>query len=131
MARSIGNTIYELRVRNNLTQQELADRLHLTVKSISNYECKISEPPLNVVMTMSDLFGVSTDVLLGRLPIDSMYPSYHSCEIGDDELLGAGLDIVGRNYMREQKAAYMKWHKEHVLRPSHPTTEKKRRIRKK
>lgn len=56
--------LIELRKRHGMSQEELADRLNVTRQSISKWEGAQSVPDLQKVVQLSQLFGVSTDVLL-------------------------------------------------------------------
>jgi Predicted transcriptional regulators len=64
--------IRELRQKRNMTLQELAfevtDRLNKEVSSVSMtyYESGKREPKLETVTAIADVFGVTTDYLLGR-----------------------------------------------------------------
>ena len=53
-----------LRKRNSMSQEELADKLNVTRQSISKWEGAQSVPDLQKILQLSQLFGVSTDVLL-------------------------------------------------------------------
>lgn len=60
----IDKKIKELRLKNNLTQKELASFLNLTPKMISFYELGERTPPMDIVLKLADYFKVSTDYLL-------------------------------------------------------------------
>ena len=62
----IGNRIKQLRTENNLTQKQLADKLHVGKTTISNYETGYSQPDIETQNILADLFDVSVDYLLGR-----------------------------------------------------------------
>ncbi len=53
-----------LRKRNGWSQEELAERLGVSRQSVSKWESAQSTPDLNRVLALSELFDVSTDVLL-------------------------------------------------------------------
>ena len=55
----------ELRKSNGWKQREVADKLGLTISSISNYEQGIREPSLDILMSICQLFDVSADYLIG------------------------------------------------------------------
>lgn len=61
---NIKNKIKELRVSKNLTQQQLADELHVTKQAISKWEKGKSVPDIASVESMSEFFGVSVDYLI-------------------------------------------------------------------
>lgn len=55
----------KLRERAGLSQEELAKKLKISQKSISKYERGDRRPSYEVLLTMSSIFGVSVDYLLG------------------------------------------------------------------
>lgn len=62
---SFGNKIKELRKQAGLSQQELAEKLGVTQKSICNYENDTRFPKgQNVIKGLADIFGVTVDYLL-------------------------------------------------------------------
>lgn len=60
----IGDKLRQLRNQHDLTQQELADTLHLSRKTISGWETGRSYPDINSLIQISELFHVPTDDLL-------------------------------------------------------------------
>ena len=50
-----------LRKKNQITQKELAEALHISQTSVSKYERGESEPDLEMIIKMSDFFGVTID----------------------------------------------------------------------
>lgn len=62
--KSIGIFICTLRKANGLTQQDLADRLHVSNKTVSRWERDESSPELALVPVIAELFGVTSDELL-------------------------------------------------------------------
>lgn len=58
------NKIRELRISKNLTQQQLADELHVTKQAISKWEKGRSVPDITSVELISSFFGVSVDYLI-------------------------------------------------------------------
>ena len=62
----IAKNIKETRESMNMLQQELADKLNITRPVISNWENAKSEPSSTQLLKLADIFGVSTDRLLGR-----------------------------------------------------------------
>ena len=61
---SLGETIYTLRTRRNLSQGDLAEQLDVSRQSISKWETDRSVPELDKLVKMSRLFGVSLDELV-------------------------------------------------------------------
>lgn len=60
-----GIRLKELRKNNNLTQQELADKMSLVKSSISAYEKSAKYPSVEVLVKLCHYFNVSADYLLG------------------------------------------------------------------
>lgn len=60
----LADKILELRRSNNLSQEELAEKLDVSRQSISKWESGTSIPDLNKIIKLSEIFGVSTDYLI-------------------------------------------------------------------
>lgn len=56
----------ELREEFNLTQLQLAQKLHISRACISMIEIGRNEPTANTLLAYANFFGVSVDELLGR-----------------------------------------------------------------
>ena len=61
---NIGARIKELRKKNDLTQERLADFLGVTDKAVSKWECGLTAPDLALIMPLSRILNVSADELL-------------------------------------------------------------------
>ena len=55
-----------LRMARGITQVELAHRLGVSKQSVSNWESNNIQPSIELLEKIADLFGVTTDYLLGR-----------------------------------------------------------------
>lgn len=55
-----------LRQSMNLPQEQLAHLLGVDRSTISSYESSMRQPSLGTLSRIADVFGVSTDYLLGR-----------------------------------------------------------------
>lgn len=61
---SIGENIKRLRKLSGLEQTELAERLHVSNKTISSWECDRTEPKIGMIEEMSKIFGCKkTDII--------------------------------------------------------------------
>lgn len=60
---SFGIFLKELRLKNNLTQSELADKLDLDLLLISRYEQGSLTPPLGTLVSISIYFDISLSFL--------------------------------------------------------------------
>lgn len=56
----------ELRKINNLTQQELSQKLGMTQSNYGKYELGAQEPDLKTLFTLADYYNVSLDYLCGH-----------------------------------------------------------------
>ncbi|MEA5002460.1 MAG: helix-turn-helix transcriptional regulator [Christensenella sp.] len=62
--KTMGSFICVLRKASGMTQQELADRLHVSNKTVSRWERDESSPELALIPVIAELFSVTTDELL-------------------------------------------------------------------
>lgn len=60
------NRIKMLRENNNMTQQELADKINGAKSTIAMYEKGDRKPSLDVLIKLSRIFDVSIDYLMGK-----------------------------------------------------------------
>ena len=65
---SIGEKIYAYRTAQNLSQEELAERLEVSRQSVSQWETGAALPELDNLIRMCNIFDVSLDQLAGRTP---------------------------------------------------------------
>ena len=63
---NIGERLLRLRKEKGLTQEEVGARLSLSPQSVSKWENGTSLPEIDTLGKLADLYGVSTDYLLGR-----------------------------------------------------------------
>lgn len=56
-----------LRKEKRLSQQDLALKIHFSQQSISQWEQGLSEPTLSALWTLSDIFEISVDELIGKV----------------------------------------------------------------
>ncbi len=93
----LADKIIELRKRNGWSQEELAEKLDVSRQSISKWEGAQSVPDMNRILALSQIFGVSTDVLLKD-------------ELELDGMSGLGLqaeDTAARSVSMEEASAYL------------------------
>lgn len=60
-----GNVLKTLRLKENMTQAQLAQKLGLTKSVISAYETGLRLPSYDILIHIAKIFNVSTDYLLG------------------------------------------------------------------
>ena len=62
--KEIGKRISELRKKNNMSQQDLADKLNVSNKTISKWECGNGLPDVIALNNMANIFGITLDELM-------------------------------------------------------------------
>lgn len=62
--RDIGKNIKELRTRQNMTQDELAERLYVTRQTVSNYETGKSRPDVEMLVKISEVLRTDVQQLI-------------------------------------------------------------------
>ncbi len=65
MEQSLGKKIAANRKRLNMTQDQLAEKLGVTAQAVSKWENDQSCPDITMLPKLAEIFGVSTDTLLG------------------------------------------------------------------
>lgn len=61
----LSQKIKQLRLAKSLNQVELAKKIGVTKQCISNWENDNIQPSIEMLIKLSDFFGVTTDYLLG------------------------------------------------------------------
>ena len=131
------DVIYELRTKNNMTQDELAEKVFVTRQAVSRWETGETVPNTETLKLLSDLFGVSINTLLGSprqlicqccgMPLDdsiisrekdgSLNEDYCQWCYADGTYTYSNMDdlidvcvghMVNENFTEEQARAYMK-----------------------
>ena len=62
--KTMGKFIAVLRKANGMTQQELADKLLVSDKTVSKWERDERMPDISLLPVMAEIFGITTDELL-------------------------------------------------------------------
>ena len=66
---SLGARIKALQEEKRISNKEIADLLHVAKNTVSGYVNDKSEMTFEALVKVADLFGVSTDYLLGRTDV--------------------------------------------------------------
>lgn len=66
---SLGERIKILQEEKHISNKEIADLLHVAKNTVSGYVNDKSEMTFEALVKVADLFGVSTDYLLGRTDV--------------------------------------------------------------
>lgn len=75
----------ELREAKHMSQQALADILHVTQQSIHKYEYGLAEPDMDIILHMAEIFDTSIDYLVGYTDIPFRYETYPTDSISSSE----------------------------------------------
>jgi len=82
-----GKLIAELRRKQGLTQQQLADKLNLSNKTISKWESGSGSPDISNLPVLAEALGISADELLrGRLKESKLDTDTHKKGVPRKEL---------------------------------------------
>lgn len=78
----IGSFLKELRKENNMTQEQLGERIGVTNKTVSRWETGNYMPPVESLVLLSDIYGISINEILAgkRLEMDELR------EVADDNV---------------------------------------------
>jgi transcriptional regulator with XRE-family HTH domain len=80
----------QLRLKKELTQQQMADILGVTRQAYGNYESGKREPDFSTLTRLANFFGVSVDYLLGktnvRTPIETIVAHHDGEDWTEEEL---------------------------------------------
>lgn len=117
MKLSIGENIRNFRKKNDLTQEELAERLGVTYQSVSRWENGATYPDLELLPAISELLSVTVDELLGMPQIEKEQRATLTFDElrreclkrdYDAEKIVALLRDIRRNYL-DSDSAYRPW----------------------
>lgn len=62
--KNFGETIAYLRKQKGMTQNELAEKMHVTDKAVSKWERNLSCPDVNTISKLADILDVSVEELI-------------------------------------------------------------------
>ena len=66
--------IRNLRIDRGFTQKQIGEHLGISQNTYSQYEIGVLNYPVDVVIKLAELYGVSTDYLLGLTEEKKPYP---------------------------------------------------------
>lgn len=81
---NFGTRLKELRIKANLSQQELSKLMGVSKSSINMYERGEREPGLDLVVAFATFFNVSTDYLIRKRHTPSALAYYDRNEVKGD-----------------------------------------------
>ncbi len=111
----LGQKIATLRKKNQISQEELAEKMHVSRQAVSKWESDQSLPDIDKIVDLSELFGVTTDYLLkngthsfdvkqeeqqdlqAKLPIlsDEEIENYQAAGTSASKITGLALSLIG------------------------------------
>ena len=107
---TIGEKIRELRRKNDVTQEKLADHLGISYQSVSKWENNNALPDITLVVPIANFFGVSTDELFDHLGADEEREVEEYLR-REHEIAHKGLTAERVELLREAQAKYPRNHK--------------------
>lgn len=96
-----GTTIKELREKKQMTQAELAERLHVSDKTVSKWETGKGYPDISLLEPIAQVFGVSITELLSGNPVSNvnvsanmMRSKFYVCPVCGNVLHSMGEAVI-------------------------------------
>ena len=117
MKLTIGENIRNYRKKNNLTQEEFADKLGVSYQSVSRWENGNFYPDLELIPAIAEILGVTVDTLFGIQEIEKEKRAEHAFDDLCRECIKSDYDAnrivelirdIRRNYM-ESDSAWRPW----------------------
>ncbi len=100
MEQTLGKRIIENRKRLGMTQDKLAERLGVTAQAVSKWENDQSCPDITMLPKLAEIFGVSTDALLG---IEAAEKVVHEAEVVHESDGTEGFSVENKDNRWEMK----------------------------
>lgn len=94
MEQTLGKRIAEQRKRMKLTQDQLAEKLGITAQAVSKWENDQSCPDITMLPRLAEIFGITTDELLG---MEATQP-IHDAEVVEEKQENEGIHIQNGNW---------------------------------
>lgn len=88
MEMSLGENLRKLRLKNELTQEELAEIFNMSPQAISRWENSSAYPDITTLVGIANYYDVSLDELIGMEEIrksesrNNIFSSVHQCRTG-------------------------------------------------
>ena len=84
----LGKKLYDLRKKNGLSQEEMAERLGVSRQAVSKWECGESLPDTDNLITIARMYSISLDLLVGNDTVESCDEREADGRVEDDGLDG-------------------------------------------
>ena len=102
---NLGKKIFDLRKKNNVTQDAMAAELGVTAAAVSKWENGYTLPDVLMLCAIADYFQVSTDELLGR---NHAYKK--AIIVAENEVLGSKIAELATKYNIKTCATFTDYH---------------------
>ena len=97
--RDIGSNIRNMRIRKNITQEDLAERLFITRQAVSSYETSRTKPDIEMLIKIAEALGSDTNTLLyGPQPTIETKKSKRELIMDAITTLLLGIAYIGCNH---------------------------------
>ena len=70
---SFGTRLANVRKEHNLTQNDIADKLHISAQAVSKWENDITSPDIDTLIKLSEIYDMSMDELIGKEKTEPVY----------------------------------------------------------
>lgn len=94
----ISVNLKKLRKQKDLTQEEVADMLHVTPQSVSKWERGESYPDITLLPALANLFETSIDALIGMDAIRSDEIRYNLHKSANEHMLASDYPAAANTY---------------------------------
>lgn len=105
----IGKFIADRRKKNNLTQEQLAEKLNISKNAVSKWERGLNLPDVSIMQDLCKILNITlNELFIGEKILDEKYK-----EIADNNLLNA---LENSSFTLKEKINFYKkkWKREHI-----------------
>ncbi len=96
---NLGERLYELRTKHEMSQGDLAEKLNVSRQTISKWENNMCLPEAEKLLQLSEIFGVSIDYILKGRTITEPEPVYIYVKDPDGENTSKHNEKIVRKYV--------------------------------
>lgn len=129
--------IRSIREKNNLTQEQFAERIHVTRQAVSRWENGETQPDTEQLKTLSRVFGVSINTLLGSP--QTLYCQCCGMPLSDDTMISREPDgsfnedyckwcYADGNFTYKDKESLLDFLVSHMPNPNNQSEIERRRL---
>lgn len=106
--KNFGETVHRLRMEKGLSQQQLADQLHVSRSTVANWEVSRRIPDATMVAQLADALGVDTGALLATAEAPDEPPNVL---LVDDKpiILEGGIPILRQALPGANVVGFLNW----------------------